>query len=107
MSKISARPWKVAHSIDATDSYRRYIEGNQGNRICSMYRKDFCDHSTCMPDAEYIVKCVNERDSLIAEIEKLWQHHLKLCVTIKENLKLKAEVERLKEYEFMYKELLK
>jgi hypothetical protein len=69
MSKISARPWKIAHCRDATDSYRRYIEDNKGNRIASMYRKDFCDYCTCMPDADYIVKCVNEHDTLVHRVE--------------------------------------
>ena len=71
MSEISARPWGIAHTRDATDSYRRYIEDAKGKRIAAMYHKDFCDYATCMPDAEHIIKCVNEHDALVAEVKRL------------------------------------
>jgi hypothetical protein len=72
VSNISPIPWRVEHSRDVFDTYRRYIVDANGNRICSMYHKDFCDYATCMPDAEYIVKCVNEYKSIVAERD-LWR----------------------------------
>jgi hypothetical protein len=71
MSEISSRPWGIAHTRDAADSYRRYIEDSKGKRIAAMYHKDFCDYATCMPDANQIIKCVNEHDALVAEVERL------------------------------------
>ena len=64
-NNISCKPWKIQHSRDALDTYRRYIVNNNDARICSMYHKDFNNYATCMPDAEYIIMCVNERDELI------------------------------------------
>ena len=92
MGEISSRPWGILHSRDATDSYRRYIEDAKGNRIASMYRKDFCDYCTCMPDADYIVKCVNEREVLVAEYNNMIDIVGELRARAEE---AEAEVERL------------
>ena len=87
MSEISPRPWKVEHARDALDTYRRIIVDAKGQEIVIMRAKDFCDYATCMPDAEHIVKCVNEHDSLVFEIDSL----------TKGNEELVAEIERLNE----------
>jgi len=99
---LSPRPWKIAHSRDVMDNYRRYIEDAKDRRVAAMYHKDFCDYSTCMPDAEHIIKCVNEHDALVErneylEIKLEWlesmESHKSLAASAE---KAEAEVDRLK-----------
>ena len=53
-------PVKIQKSIDATDAHRVYIVDTNEERICSMYHKDFGEYATCIHDAEYICKAIND-----------------------------------------------
>jgi hypothetical protein len=60
MSEISARPWQVVDLSTWGCGIRRQGEDNL-----------FIVHGIHRVNAEHIVKCVNEHDALVAEVERL------------------------------------
>jgi hypothetical protein len=52
-------PVRIQKSTDALNLHRVYIVDADGERILSMYHKDFNDYATCIPDAEIICESIN------------------------------------------------
>lgn len=52
-------PVSIQRSVDVLDNHRVYIVDARGERVFSMYHKDFNEYATCMPDAEYICEALN------------------------------------------------
>ena len=57
MSEISARPWYITKN-----HYNTWDINNKNNLILSDVDESYAQH---------IVKCVNEHDALVAEVERL------------------------------------
>ena len=71
-SKVSSRPWNLSHDID-NDTMD--IIDNNGFTVIEDFQ---FSSSLSDEDAEHIIYCVNEHDSLVAEVERLKQENEQL-----------------------------
>lgn len=76
MHKINTRPWKIAEIEEEEDDrivkYEHLVDAN-GNALEPYI------HNADKPTLEFIVKCVNEHDSLVAERNKYRRMLINLC----------------------------